>query len=745
MRKSVITALTTLVLAGGPGMVGTVYADTGAPSAAGQDVAAQSGIGKQIGAQTDVLRHGANPYNPSEYPYLPNNLQPPTIGSRSNYPVAPPRNSSEPSTSVTSTSGGTTTNSNTTTSSTTMSPNSMVSANGKTDANTFPDIAIGKPYTIGTQWPDETFHNIESRYANTGQLTDGQYATLGFTDPGWIGMLRQYGRSVVVNLGSVHNVRKVSLDFLQNLGAGIDFPDSVTYYASDDGTHWYKLGTAWTQQGGGDYTPQTQNYPVETNVNAQYIRAQFEDKVFAFMDEFSVYGQPIQDASAQSGTTTGEPGEPSGQSLQGPSLTQTMGDDYLVDPSAPGLPSPLQALTAITSDTGTFSVSRSPKSQTQIEASGQQLLSKLHALQFPFDQSWLHTPLGHVPSQQGYLLSSDKATGGINNMQLVYTGSHGSIGEWSKSDFLPMIAQEDASGKPSGWLFDATLFGPYSSNTPQTSAGWSAWLNDLFSPNVELSALNQAVGTLKQQLNDPNFKEKVVITIPGLNKNSSDFGVVGASGQNLDLNPNDVGQIQSTINKVKAINWYMNQVLSQWNKAGLSNLQLAGFYWEPESLNAAQPLDAELVEATSMLVHKDHLKFYWIPYYGAPGITEWKQLGFDAVTVQSGVSFNFSINPQTRLKSSADQAKYYHMGLEMEQHWNVVNANERVALTPQNRYFDYFTAGNLYGFEGPVMKTWYLNSKTLLTAYHDTNPFYHRVYDNTVKFVNGQWTQTTFH
>ena len=87
---------------------------------------------------------------------------------------------------------------------------------------------------------------------------------------------------------------------------------------------------------------------------------------------------------------------------------------------------------------------------------------------------------------------------------------------------------------------------------------------------------------MKQELNDPNFKEKVVITIPSTEGNPSDFGEV--DGQSLDLNPADVGQVQSTINKAKAIHWYMQQVLSMWNQADFSNLQLAGFYWEPESV-----------------------------------------------------------------------------------------------------------------------------------------------------------------
>jgi hypothetical protein len=136
--------------------------------------------------------------------------------------------------------------------------------------------------------------------------------------------------------------------------------------------------------------------------------------------------------------------------------------------------------------------------------------------------------------------------------------------------------------------------------------------------------------------------------------------------------------------------------------------------------------------------------FYWIPYYGAPGITAWRQLGFDNVMIQPGVSFNWSIDAALRLGSTADMAQYYHTGLEIEQHWDVVSTNTRLATIAQNKYYDYFTGGYVYGYEGNVMKSYYLNSKTLLTAYQNQNPFYHQIYDNTVSFINGKWTSTTF-
>lgn len=742
MRKSVITTMATVILVGGQFMLGTVYADTGTQTSvtSGQDVTSTDPATSQMGDDSQVLRPGADPNNPNDYAYLPPNMAIPVPGPRTEYPQVP-------STSSTGSTGGGTvavTNQIMSASNISSTPPSQATS------GTLPDIAIGKPYTMGVQWPDATFEKSEVAYSNTGQLTDGQYASLSFSDKGWVGVLRQGGHSVVVNLGSSQQVTRVSLDFLQNLGAGIDFPDSVTYYASNDGSTWQKIGTAWSGQGGGDYTPQTQPYTVDTKVNAQYIRAQFDDKVFSFMDEFSVFGVPQQNqGSVQQSSTGGNSqggndsyprlngvGTAFGLTLPSPTLSNIMGNDFLVDPDSPGLPNLLQAVSTFQSPTGPFG--------PQGPSTAQSLLG-LAALGLAQGTTELNAALTDPRNQSGYLTTSEPGTDGIKNMEIVYTGSNGSEGEWSESDFLPMIAQENANDTPTGWLFDGTLFGDYSSNTPETANGWTSWLTDLFTPNVELSALDQAVGSVKQQLNDPNFKEKVVITIPGLNDNPSSFGVVDASGQSLDLNPADVGQVQATINKAKVIQWYMQQVLNQWNSAKFSNLQLAGFYWEPEGMAPTQPLDAELIQTTAAMVHRDNLKFYWIPTYGAPGVSDWEQLGYDDVTSQAGVAFNFSIDPAARLQSVANMAQYYHMGLEMEQPYNTTSANPAVAENAQNKFFDYFTGGYLYGYEGNVMKTWYLNSKGLLPAYQSTNPIYRQMYDNTVAFVNNEWTQTGFH
>ncbi|QQE80540.1 DUF4855 domain-containing protein [Alicyclobacillus sp. SO9] len=515
------------------------------------------------------------------------------------------------------------------------------------------DLALGKSYTVTTQWPDNTFHSIESKWPNNGQLTDGQMAPLSFSSSGWEAFLRQYGRAITINLGKTENIRSLSLNMLQNLSAGIDFPNSVSYQVSNDGKHWTSVGmskSTWK----GDTTPGTQAYRVYTNVNARYVRAIFTAKVFAFADEFVVDGF------------------------------------------------------------------KTPNWHTWTP-------------QFGHAQPWSTKSVGYLPS-------GSWKSAGIRNLMLAYTDGHGSLGTWTAQNFEPMIAHETSSGKATNWMYDGVLFGPYGS--PASASTINGWVQNLFSKDIQLSALNQAVATAKKKLNDPGYKEKVVINVPGLTSSPSSFGAISPSGRSLDLNPADVGQYQAYLNKLKVIHWYIHQIEQNWKSHHYSNLELAGFYWQPESLAANLPYNADLVRATSFMVHLNGGKFFWIPYYGAVGVTRARSLGFDSVMIQPNVSFNWNINAYDRFASVAGMAKQYGDGIEIEAHWDVTSATTSLAQTAQKKYYDYFSAGNVFGFQNNVLKSYYLGSKTLLTAYQSTNPFYHSLYDNTNRFIEGLWTGT---
>lgn len=520
------------------------------------------------------------------------------------------------------------------------------------------NLALNQPYTVTAQWPDPLFASVQQRlFPNNGQLTNGQIGTTNFLDPQWVGFYRQYGHSVVVNLGKPENIRGVSLDFLQNSGAGITFPGHVTYYVSQNGVTWQKEGTVASTAGTWSTAIQTQPFEeTSLNVNAQYVMARFNVAIWAFADQFSVYGYPTANPKAYT---------PQG------------------------------------------------------------------------------SPLPQSPPR-GYLTSTSAGSGGVNNVLLAYADGYGASGTWTQADWAPMLTNLSSSGQPKGNMFDSVLFQPYGT-LPTTAAGWSGYVSNLFTPGIQLSSLNQAVAAAHPPGSNPGFQEKVVISIPGTDSNPSAFGAVSPSGQNLNMDPAAVGSEAAYQAKKTAIHWYIRQVLAAWKQAHFQNLQLAGFYWEPESVDFAVQFDKRLILNTSKQIHSHGLRFYWIPFYGAYGVPQWKQLGFDAVMIQPNVSFNWSMAPEPRFASVAQMAQYYGTGVEIEAHWDVTSVYTNLAQIAQNKYFDYFTAGHVFGFAGNVVKGYYENSMTLVTAYQSTNPFYHQVYSNTGLFINNEWNHSTFH
>ncbi len=588
------------------------------------------------------LRPGANPADPGSHPFVPSGQTPAPVGVRGAAPTAPPLPPGQ------------------------SPPNAQA---------TLTDLAQGMPYTVATQWPDQAFANTQNTaFPDKGQLTNGQFASLNFQDPQWVGFYRQNDRSIVVNLGASQNIRSLSLDFLQNSGDGIFFPQQVTYYVSQTGAAWHPVGSVATQVGTWSATPQTQAFTLAgLNVHARYVEAVFDARVWAFADQFSVYGY-------SSGQPAGSGGQQGAQGAGG--------------------------------------VTAAPS----------------------FGQGQINQPVG----PPGFLTSAQPNSGGVANMMLAYTDGYGTLGTWTESDFLPMVANISPSGAATGWLFNSVLMLNYG-NLPATASGWSGYMQNLFSPNIQLSALNQAVGAAKTQLSDPAYKENVVIGIPSTDANPTNFGSIAPSGPNLDMNPAVNGQMGAYQAKSAAISWYISTVLQDWKQAGYTNLHLAGFYWLPESIDLNVQYDTALIQQTAQDIHQAHRLFYWIPFYGAAGIREWKNLGFDAAILQPNVSFFWNLVPQERLQNVAQLTQFYHMGVEIEANWAVLSANETLAQTAQNKYLDYFTGGNVYGYEGAAVKAYYLNSKTLLEAYQNANPFYNRLYGDTAQFINGAWTQTHFY
>jgi hypothetical protein len=292
----------------------------------------------------------------------------------------------------------------------------------------------------------------------------------------------------------------------------------------------------------------------------------------------------------------------------------------------------------------------------------------------------------------------------------------------TEQQWLPMITYMDGKGHIRDWMFKTVLAMPNVDQPSATQQDWTNWLDDIFhnggSPSAttptQLNALNQAVGHAKAALHDPNYQEKVIISIPYPDPSVTNWGSM--SGRQLDFS--------HTVDRQKAVAWYLHQVEQLWNSAHYNNLKLVGFYWFNEGVDVHQPGEVQLLQHTSRLIHANHLRFYWIPYFEAPGYKIWRTLGFDVAIMQPNYAFYDA--PVNRLTETAELAKHYQLGVEMEFPFQDFNPG---ATKGTNTYLQYQDAALAYHFNQNVPLAWYQNTQGVLTDYQQNRVLYDLIYE----------------
>jgi len=129
-------------------------------------------------------------------------------------------------------------------------------------------------------------------YADTtGKLTDGQYATSGFSRAvGW-----QTGRPrVVLDLGLAVAVSEVSAHVLGGGPAGVYFPAKMSVSTSTDGLHWEP------DQDTAEHPPESGKDAGQATLRVRfpsrpcrYVRFEFERRGWLMLDEVEVYGPTL--------------------------------------------------------------------------------------------------------------------------------------------------------------------------------------------------------------------------------------------------------------------------------------------------------------------------------------------------------------------------------------------------------------------------------------------------------------------
>lgn len=333
---------------------------------------------------------------------------------------------------------------------------------------------------------------------------------------------------------------------------------------------------------------------------------------------------------------------------------------------------------------------------------------------------------GGSPGVQQPLSPADARSHGIRNMLLVYTGDHGDAGTWSTADFLPMVMYQPPNGAPAQHLFDSVLFLPYST-LQDTQGAWQAYLDDLFRPGQQLSALDAAVGQANQILGTPGYREKVVIALPYPVYGDGVWGVANGVSLNFDGSAQDPNALSA---RMQALQWYMQTLQADWNRAGFQNLTLVGVYWENEQIDPGAPAEARLVGGAAQAAHAQGWPLFWIPFYDAPGTDAWNQAGFEAAWLQSNFIEQGTAADARRITEAEQAARRDGLGIEVE-------LTDGVLQDPgmQAEYQAFLQQLQQDGFTGAVSHAYYAGSKLLVTAAQSPDPAVRAVYDQTAQFA----------
>jgi len=301
-----------------------------------------------------------------------------------------------------------------------------------------------------------------------------------------------------------------------------------------------------------------------------------------------------------------------------------------------------------------------------------------------------------------YLPPATPEVDGMRNLVLIYHGMK-SRPVWNKQNLLPYVAYVDERGEPQDWLFDSFLFiefgtddgvwvHHYQKDKPlPTVAHWTALADSWFRPDSGLIGLEQAVAEAGVKLKDPDHRVPVLITLPVPLREDTGFGPLPGQAEKLNFT--------RTEDRQKALVWYIERVTSQFAAGAYPHLRLAGFYWTAETI---PPEERELVTWTSAHLKTLGLSHYWIPYFGAAGLREWRDLGFAGTMMQPNYFFPEETLPLNRFLVASKLARLCGAGIEIEFDGRAAGDDEFC-----KRMLAYLDAGVCYGWMGKTLLGYY--------------------------------------
>ena len=489
---------------------------------------------------------------------------------------------------------------------------------------------------------DTTIRDKENQIV--GRLTDGIYGNGAILDGNWnesgerskyYEAYRQIDRTLVLDLGQLSHITTLNLHMQEHLKYGISIPSTVSYFLSEDGVDYRRVGQVSrfdaqldTNPDHNAADPDCQNYNFQLqdlDYNARYVKLSFElSGTWAFADELEVLGSLEPSSSPQP-------------------LPDTPGTDY--------------------EEVGEYAwtdQSRGIQHETLAYA-GHWISSAGGALQTSEKSVEQLLPVVGYVDEEGNVTDTF--------FQSVTFLSHG---------YTPNLDTPDDPSDYHRLIYSsAEMTGnPQAAELAANKQDWQTWLDFLFDFDdgkggvYNLDALEQAVGQVKQAIGDDTYTVGVKIAFypPLLCQN--DWGTLPGIDHSLNFcvsedNPKE----QALADRLAASKWYIDTVVQRFAEKGYKNIRLDGFYWYDEVMYYnLDPLVTETVQGVTSYVHSlqnGAYQIYWIPFYQSSGFRSWKEFGFDYAIMQPNYAFDAAASAD-RIKDTAELCKRFGLGVEME-------------------------------------------------------------------------------
>ncbi len=540
------------------------------------------------------------------------------------------------------------------------------------------NLALGKSYTLNApeapnEFPDE----------GGVQLTDGIYGTASLNDTAWVGYERYTSvsgdvedmwplKSIIVDLGDVKSITSTKLNILSENDWNSKYtqPWTMRVFASMDGENWM---------------PMYKNLDLGLHLGGIHS-----------------YGWRFKD-------------------------TQGIAQDLTEDQNAPYIARYIRY---------------------DIELYEMQLVDEIEVYGYDgiVDGAQELTNLTKLENSRNWLRAGEQ-TGGVHDVFLAYNGWYGvddtgkGVGDWTPERYRPYLTYIDRNGVAQDTMFNAALllginsrygnsYFNEKSSTYCKLKDWEWYLDKCFDDGGDVDNLELAAETAAMELKEPDYKVKLIISVPTAEAGSGEFGEI--NGEMLNF--------KNTEDCYKALEWYMQEIVDRFNAKEYEHVELAGLYWYLEHGDYGTQR-----KFMGDWCHEHDLTSYWIPFNRSYAQLYYDKYSIDAMSWQPNHYFGNYLYDNDRsgsrlgtktIENIVRLCAYCNGSIEMECGDGIF----RNEPGKYNQFLDYLNGCAKFDYQGKeYFRMWYNDVQSIGRYCFSPNNNVRSLYEYIYQFINGEY------